>query len=63
MNWARGGSFTEVIPNVPDFNSLTKREIVEWVEDKYGVRLSMRKDKAQLVKEAEIRVLETLTLA
>lgn len=70
MKWARGGSSqpeqvevsdntaAEVAP-MPDFDNLTKQEIVEWVEEKYGNKLSMRKKKADLVKQAENLTLET----
>ena len=74
MNWARGGSSqpeqvevpdttaAEVAP-IPDFDNLTKKEIVEWVEEKYGEKLSMRKSKANLVQEAQSKSLETSSLA
>ena len=74
MNWARGGSSqpeqvevpdttaAEVAP-IPDFDNLTKKEIVEWVEEKYGEKLSMRKSKANLVQEAQNKSLETSSLA
>jgi len=74
MNWARGGSSqpeqvevpdtmaAEVAP-IPDFDNLTKKEIVEWVEEKYGQKLSMRKSKAALVQEAQNKSLETSSLA
>lgn len=74
MNWARGGSSQpeqaevpdttapEVAP-IPDFDNLTKKEIVEWVEEKYGEKLSMRKNKATLVQEAQNKTLETSSLA
>ena len=74
MNWARGGSSqpeqvevpdttaAEVAP-IPDFDNLTKKEIVEWVEEKYGEKLSMRKSKATLVQEAQNKSLETSSLA
>lgn len=74
MNWARGGSSqpeqvevpdttaAEVAP-IPDFDNLTKKEIVEWVEEKYGQKLSMRKSKTALVQEAQNKSLETSSLA
>jgi len=74
MKWARGGSSqpehmevpdttaAEVAP-IPDFDNLTKKEIVEWVEERYGEKLSMRKNKATLVKEAQNKSLETSSLA
>ena len=75
MNWARGGSSqpeqvevpvkssTVIVPDIPDFDNLTKKEIVEWVEEKYGDKLSMRKTKAQLVEEAKDKLLETTSVA
>ena len=74
MNWARGGSSqpeqvevpdttaAEVAP-IPDFDNLTKKEIVEWVEEKNGEKLSMRKSKDTLVQEAQSKSLETSSLA
>lgn len=70
MNWARGGSSqpeqVEVpdttaaeVALMPDFDNLTKQEIVEWVEEKYGNKLSMRKKKADLIEQAENLTLET----
>lgn len=75
MNWARGGSSqpeqeeapvvssTVIIPNVPDFGSLNKKDIIEWVQEKYGDKLSMRKSKAQLIQEAKDRILKTGSVA
>ena len=74
MNWARGGSsqpeqvevpdtaVTDIIPDVPDFDNLTKKEIVEWVEEKYGQKMSLRRKKADLVDAANTLVDETATL-
>ena len=56
MNWARGGSSqpeqvevpteaVEEVPSMPDFDNLTKQEIIEWVEAKYGTKLSKNKTK------------------
>jgi len=74
MNWARGGSsqpeqvevpdtaVTDTIPEVPDFDNLTKKEIVEWVEEKYGQKMSLRRKKDDLVNAANTLVDETATL-
>lgn len=74
MNWARGGSsqpeqvevpdttVADTIPDVPDFDNLTKKEIVEWVEEKYGQKMSLRKKKADLVAAANTLVDETASL-
>ena len=73
MNWARGGSsqpeqvevpdttVTETVPDIPDFDNLTKKEIIEWVEEKYGQKMSLRKKKADLVAAANTLVDETAT--
>ena len=74
MNWARGGSSqpeyveipdttsAEIVPDVPDFDNLTKKEIVEWVEEKYGQKMSLRRKKADLVNTANSLIDETASL-
>jgi len=75
MNWARGGSSQpeqvevsdntspEIVPDIPDFDNLTKKEIVEWVEEKYGQKMSLRRKKADLVDAANALVDETTSVA
>jgi len=75
MNWARGGSSqpeqvevsdttsAEIVPDIPDFDNLTKKEIVEWVEEKYGQKMSLRRKKADLVDAANALVDETTSVA
>ncbi len=74
MNWARGGSsqpeqvevpdtiVEDTLPDIPDFDNLTKKEIIEWVEEKYGQKMSLRKKKADLVAAANTLVDETASL-
>ena len=75
MNWARGWSSkpehvevpdttsAEIVPDVPDFDNLTKKEIVEWVEEKYGQKMSLRRKKADLVDAADALIDETTAVA
>ena len=74
MNWARGGAsqpeqvevpdtiVEDTLPDIPDFDNLTKKEIIEWVEEKYGQKMSLRKKKADLVAAANTLVDETASL-
>jgi len=62
LNWARGGSSQPEQVEVPDFDNLTKKEIVEWVEEKYGQKMSLRRKKADLVNAANTLVDETAGL-
>ena len=74
MNWARGGASQPehievpdttsagIVPDVPDFDNLTKKEIVEWVEEKYGQKMSLRRKKADLVDAANNLIDETASL-
>jgi len=63
LNWARGGSSQPEQVEVPDFDNLTKKEIVEWVEEKYGQKMSLRRKKADLVDAANNLVDETASVA